>query len=162
MSHHPVIELSIEEPGWETFDLPAIARRACDAGAELVDLGMNLEVSILATNDAAMAELNAQFRAKPEPTNVLSWPTETLGKGPGETPERPRDPEIGDIALSYETCLREAASQKKSVHDHLTHLVLHGFLHLLGYDHERDEDATVMEGLEIKALETLGIENPYR
>jgi len=92
---------------------------------------------------------------------VLSWPSEELAQGAGLPPRTPTDPEIGDIALSYETCVREAAEFGKSVHDHVTHLVLHGFLHLLGYDHIRDEDATVMETLEIKALETLGIENPY-
>lgn len=161
MTKQVTVEVSVEEPLWEALDLERIARAACEAGAEAALLGLDCEVSLLATNDAGIAGLNAEFRGKAVPTNVLSWPSEELSGDPGEPPRPPTDPEIGDIALSYETCAREAAEHGKSVHDHVTHLVLHGFLHLLGYDHENDEDATVMEGLEIKALETLGIENPY-
>jgi len=155
------IEIAFEEPAWEPLDLPCIAKSACLAGATAVGLNIPLQVSILASNDAHMAKLNAEFRDKDAATNVLSWPSEDLSAAPGSRPRAPQDPEIGDIALSFETCTREAAAQGKTVHDHVTHLVLHGFLHLLGYDHVRDEDATVMEELEIKALETLGIENPY-
>jgi probable rRNA maturation factor len=155
------IEVSIDASEWEKVDIEAIAQTACDAGAETLGLGP-LEVSLLATSDTHISALNEQFRGKSVPTNVLSWPTEELAGHSGDLPKPPTDPEIGDIALSYETCVQEAAEQGKSVHDHVTHLVLHGFLHLLGYDHVRDEDATVMEGLEIKALERLGIENPYR
>lgn len=155
------VELSVEEPLWDALDLSGIAKAACRAGAAVSALGIDVEVSILATDDQRIAGLNQQFRGKAVPTNVLSWPSEALAGDIGEKPNAPADPEIGDIALSYQTCAREAAEHGKSVHDHVTHLMLHGFLHLLGYDHENDEDATVMEGLEIKALETLGIENPY-
>ncbi len=161
MTDRVVIELSIEEPLWESMDLKAISKVACEAGAKISGVGVPCEVSILATNDAHIAGLNKQFRGKAVPTNVLSWPSEDLSGEKGQRPSPPTDPEIGDIALSYETCARQAAEHGKSVHDHVTHLVLHGFLHLLGYDHVRDEDATLMEGLEIKALETVGIENPY-
>ncbi len=161
MSDPVGVEVSVEDPRWNDTDFDAIAQSACDAGAKVAGLGIACEVSILVTNDARIEGLNTQFRDKAAPTNVLSWPSEDLSQGAGERPLAPQDPEIGDIALSYETCAREALEFGKTFHDHVTHLVLHGFLHLLGYDHVRDEDATVMEALEIKALETLGIENPY-
>jgi len=162
MTKAVTIEISIQEPAWESLGLNEIARMACEAGAKVTAMNFVPVVSLLATNDAQISQLNAQFREKTEATNVLSWPSEDLATAAGMPPLEPRDPEIGDIALSYETCLREAAEQSKSVHDHVKHLVLHGFLHLLGYDHIEDEDATLMEALEIKALETLGIANPYK
>ena len=161
MTYSVTVELSVETPEWEALDLDTLAKIACEAGSKVAGLSMECKVSILATGDARIAELNGSFRGKDAATNVLSWPTEELSAGPGEVPNPPNDPEIGDIALSFETCAREAADQGKTVHDHVTHLMIHGFLHLLGYDHVRDEDATVMEALEIKALETLSIENPY-
>jgi len=155
------VDVIIEDDRWEAFDLTALAQAACQAGAKALGLGP-FEVSILACNDARIAELNGSFRNKDQPTNVLSWPSEELGaKTAGGKPRVPFDSEIGDIAISYETCLREADESGKKMQDHVQHLILHGFLHLLGYDHERDADATLMEGLEIKALETLDIQNPY-
>ncbi len=161
MSGQVIIELSIEEPLWVPLELSALAQRACEAAATVLRLPIACEVSILAANDDRISGLNEEFRGKPVPTNVLSWPSEDLAGAPGEAPKPPRDPEIGDIALAYETCAREATEFGRTLHNHVTHLIVHGFLHLLGYDHENDEDATVMEGLEIQALETLGIENPY-
>jgi phosphate starvation-inducible protein PhoH and related proteins len=105
--------------------------------------------AVLFTHDAAVQTLNAQWRGKDMPTNVLSFPAvEAAGT-------------LGDIALAYETCAREAVEQGKSLKDHATHLLVHGFLHLLGYDHEADEDAAEMEGLEKDIMAKLGLEDPY-
>jgi len=99
---------------------------------------------------------------------VLSWPAQDLAAlVPGERPAKPlSDPfedaiSLGDIALAYETCAREAEAQNKPLANHTTHLVVHGLLHLLGYDHENDADADLMEQLEIEVLATMGIESPY-
>jgi probable rRNA maturation factor len=102
------------------------------------------------------------------PTNVLSWPSEPLQEGvAGTVPARPLpgDPDepwsVGDVALAYDTCAREAAEQGKPLKDYVLHLVVHGALHCLGYDHDQDADAALMEALEVHALATLGVENPY-
>jgi probable rRNA maturation factor len=111
-------------------------------------------------------ELNGDFRGKAKPTNVLSWPSEERAT-PGEVPELPQageadDPEhLGDIAISYETCAAEAEAADKPMRDHVTHLVVHGFLHLLGYDHVQDVDATVMEATEVRILARMGLSDPY-
>ena len=107
------------------------------------------EVSLVLTNDAAVQILNRDYRGKDHPTNVLSFP---VVNAPGL---------LGDIVLSRETLVREAKIGEKTVHDHLTHLIIHGLLHLLGYDHEAESDAVVMEALEVQALAKLGIANPY-
>mgnify|MGYP005992599593 CR=1 FL=1 len=115
-----------------------------------------------------IADLNADFRGKPTPTNVLSWPAEERGAATdGDLPlavEPDFDGalELGDIAIAYDTCAREAIDANKSLEDHLRHLVVHGVLHLLGYDHIRDLDATVMEALEVEILGNMGLDNPYR
>ena len=111
------------------------------------------EISILLTGDAAQKALNRQWRNQDKPTNVLSFPD--------RAPFAPVCGFIGDIALARETLEREAAQQQKSFGDHFTHLLVHGFLHCLGYDHENDADALVMETLETKILGHLGIDDPY-
>lgn len=156
------VDVVIEDPRWEALDLNALAQKSIEAGAKLLDIAA-CEVSLLGCDDARVAALNKEFRGKAEPTNVLSWPSEDLSATiAGKHPSRPTISELGDIALSYETCLREAQECGKLVPDHVTHLVLHGFFHLLGYDHIKDEDAALMEGLEVQALETLGIQDPYK
>ena len=162
------IDLEIEASGWEALDLPALAERA--ATLVLDDHGLDPEIcslSILACDDARIAELNGEFRAKAQATNVLSWPAEERGaERPGAPPARPA-PDIfgeiplGDLAIAYETCTREAADQGKPLENHVTHLLVHAILHLLGYDHIRDEDAQLMEEIEIRLLESQGIVNPY-
>jgi probable rRNA maturation factor len=128
----------------------------------------DLEVSLLLTTDAAIAELNAQFRGQAKPTNVLSWPAFALAPPrPGERPQlpqaRPGDVmPIGDIALASETVAAEAQAANLAFADHATHLIVHGVLHLLGFDHEHDADAEVMEGIERLALARLGVADPYR
>ncbi len=161
MTPNVTVDLVIDEPAWAAIALEEIAQKACRAGAVVSGLTQDVEVSILGADDRRISELNRAFREKDTATNVLSWPSESLGGDTGTLPRSPSDPELGDIAMSFQTCAKEAAEQGKSLHDHVTHLVLHGFLHLLGYDHVQDEDATLMESLEIKALETLGIQNPY-
>ena len=116
-------------------------------------------VDIVLGDDLFLQELNASYRSKNKPTNVLSFPQEELQKGT----YLPCDEFmlLGDIVLSYPTIKAEALDQKKPFHNHLKHLVVHGFLHLLGFDHEETSDAEEMEALEIKILESLNIPNPY-
>ena len=114
-------------------------------------------MSLVLCDDAFIRALNRTWRGKDRPTNVLSFPT-----GPGE----PRAPDagptlLGDIVVSYETAAREAREEGKSLPDHLAHLVVHGMFHLLGYDHEDDSEADVMEALEGRALAALGVASPY-
>ncbi len=104
-------------------------------------------------DDARIRELNRLWRGFDKPTNVLSFPSPDTQPGPART--------LGDIAISYETAAREAAAEDKSFGDHIAHLSVHGFLHLLGYDHESDDDAEEMEGLERAILARIGISDPY-
>jgi probable rRNA maturation factor len=164
-----IVETLIEDDRWRALDLEALANRA--ATAALAQIGLAPEgflVALLAANDDRIAALNADFRGKPQPTNVLSWPSEERSPvRPGLAPEAPapgtaEDPEeLGDIALAYDTCAREAAEAEKAMADHVTHLVVHGMLHLLGYDHVDDADAALMEGIEVQALASLGLPDPY-
>lgn len=164
------IDVLIEDERWDGVKLTPMCNRAF--GAVFADQGISgkgYEVSVMACDDARIAELNAEFRGKPAPTNVLSWPAHELaplnaGDAPGPPPDvasNPMDAELGDIAISYDTCLREAEAGQIAFEDHLTHLLIHSCLHLLGFDHETDADAARMEGLETKLLETLGIADPY-
>lgn len=158
-----ITECVLEDPRWQGCDLPAIAERATRAALAACGLGGNAwDVAVLACNDARIATLNADFRGKPVPTNVLSWPSEALSAAaPGKTPPPPEGPELGDIAIAFETCEGEARDQGIEFASHVAHLVVHAVLHLVGYDHIEDADATVMEELEIKALASMGIQNPY-
>jgi probable rRNA maturation factor len=129
---------------------------------EFIDADNQVEVSFLFTTDAEIQSLNKNFRGKDNPTNVLSFPDTEL------TPENLKNALmyeepllLGDIALAEETILKEALAQEKTAIDHLTHLILHGILHLLGYDHVIDSEAEKMEQQEIRLLSELGIQNPY-
>lgn len=157
------IETLIEDERWCPVDLPNLAAAAA-AGA-LRHLGHDpagCEVAILACDDARIADLNRQFRGKAVPTNVLSWPAEDLSPDEaGGVPSRPGADELGDIALAYETCAREAAEAGKPFDAHLRHLVVHAVLHLLGFDHETDADAARMEATEVEILGKLGDPSPY-
>lgn len=151
----------IEDERWAGAGLEALAERAC--GAALAHFAITgAEISLLACDDARIAGLNTEFRGKATPTNVLSWPSEERGAdAPGGEPLPPEDPELGDIAIAWETCAREAADAGKGFADHVCHLLVHATLHLLGYDHIDDKDAALMEGLEAEILGKLGISNPY-
>ncbi len=165
----PEIDIVVEDARWEQADLSALSEEAILAGFRAVKLDPQaFEVVVMGCDDARIAELNAEFRDKPQATNVLSWPAQDLAPAqPGGAPlapemDHPSMPtSLGDIAIAYETCAAEAAERDLALSDHIRHLVLHGLLHLLGYDHETDEDATLMERLEIETLETLGIKSPY-
>ncbi|WP_103258803.1 rRNA maturation RNase YbeY [Tabrizicola aquatica] len=164
-----LVETVIEDARWEAFGLAALAERA--GRAALAGLGLpvaGFSISLMGCDDARIAVLNADFRGKPQPTNVLSWPSDERGaEFVGEAPEPPEpgaaeDPEsLGDIAIAWDTCAREAAEQDKPMAEHVTHLIVHGVLHLLGYDHIEDEDAALMEGLEVRILASLGVSDPY-
>jgi probable rRNA maturation factor len=164
-----LVETMIEDARWEAFGLSPLAERAARAAMAGVGLPVaGLAISLMGCDDARIALLNADFRGKPQPTNVLSWPSEERGaEFVGEVPDLPEpgpaeDPEpLGDIAIAWETCAREAEEQGKPMADHVTHLLVHGVLHLLGYDHVEDEDAALMEALEVRILATLGVSDPY-
>ena len=158
------VDVIVEADGWDTTDIDGLAMAAC--GAVYQHLGLQgFGCTVLACDDARIAALNADFRGKPQPTNVLSWPSqERAAAVDGATPQAPdpTDPELGDIAIALETTQAEAVAAGKTMADHTTHLIVHGLLHLLGYDHERDADATLMEGLETQILGNMGIADPYR
>lgn len=164
-----LVETMIEDARWEAFGLAAVAERAGRAVLAGLELpGAGFAISLMGCDDARIAVLNADFRGKPQPTNVLSWPSEERGaEFAGEAPEPPEpgeadDPDpLGDIAIAWETCAREAGEQDKPMVDHVTHLIVHGILHLLGYDHVEEEDAALMEGLEVRILASLGVSDPY-
>ena len=160
-----MIDVLIEDERWQALDLSDLADKA--STATLVHLAMDpeaWEICVMACDDARIADLNAEFREKPTATNVLSWPSdERAAEQDGDHPAQPHgpDPELGDIAIAYDTCLRESDAANKPMRDHVTHLLVHGVLHLLGYDHIRDKDAALMEGLEVEILGKLGLSNPY-
>lgn len=164
-----IVDIVIEDVRWEAFGLEPLAERACAATLRKLGLGADgFSVVLMGCDDARIAVLNADFRGKPQPTNVLSWPSEErAAEEPGDEPERPEagdgdEPcELGDIAIAWETCAREAEDQGKPMADHVTHLVVHGLLHCLGYDHVDEADATVMERHEVEILATLGLSDPY-
>jgi probable rRNA maturation factor len=167
----PLVDLVVEEPGWERAlpDLHPIATRAAElaiAAAELAPDGYTL--ALLACDDGRIAALNAEFRGRPLPTNVLSWPAFALAPAaPGARPGRPpagragQRTHLGDVAIALQTVAHEAETGGLPLKSHTLHLILHGALHLLGYDHERPEDAELMEGLERRALAGAGISDPY-
>jgi len=163
-----VVDLLVEESGWDEDHLGDLAGTACGAALAAFDLDPDrFEISLLGCDDTRIATLNADFRGKPTPTNVLSWPASDIPLPPGQMPDLPvPDPhgppvELGDIAIAHETCVAEAAEQAKPFDDHVCHLLVHATLHLLGFDHINDGDAALMEKLETRILETLGIPDPY-
>jgi len=154
-----VIELDImmEEGDWETIpDVESLARKAAQAAlAVTYEADGEFEASVMLTDDAHIQELNRTWRGKDKPTNVLSFPAP---EQPGSAGPR----HLGDIALAYGTLVRESDEESKEPAHHFAHLIVHGVLHLLGYDHETEAEAEIMEALEVKALATLGIADPYR
>lgn len=154
----PAIEIAVESPLWDA--LPAVddlVRRAVAAAldAEDLDFAEGAELSVLLADDARVRELNRDWRGKDQPTNVLSFPA-------AEPDEIADSPMIGDVALAYETLAREAERDGVALGDHFQHLVVHGVLHLFGYDHIEDGEAEIMEDAERRALASIGISDPYQ
>ncbi|MDI9849867.1 rRNA maturation RNase YbeY [Rhodoblastus sp. 17X3] len=150
------IGAAVECPQWE--NLPNIDGLLAESLQAVLnetgeDVREGAEVSFLFCDDARIRELNRQFRGKDQPTNVLSFP----GPDPLDKAQF-----LGDIALAFETIAREAQEQGKSLEHHCRHMIVHGFLHLLGYDHEESVEAEEMEATEIRILQALGVEDPYR
>ena len=153
----PPVEVVVEDPRWERAGLPAVADRA--ARAALRHLGLEpeaFEIAVLGCDDARIAALNAAFRGRDAPTNVLAWPSEAR-----DADRLPRGGALGDVALSFDTCAAEAEAQGKALADHAAHLVAHAVLHLLGHDHGSEGEAALMEGHERAILATMGIRDPY-
>ena len=165
----PLVDTVIEDPRWQALGLDKLACRA--VRATFAHLGLpqvGLTLCVMGCDDARIAVLNGDFRAKPVPTNVLSWPSCDLSAQiEGAVPRMPDvgapdDPKsLGDIAVAYQTCAREAQAAGKPMADHVTHLIVHGVLHLLGHDHVRDGDAARMEAVEAAILASLGLSDPY-
>ncbi len=160
----PDIIVDIADEAWLTKvpnaeDLCArVAAITLGAAAELVDLpAERLEVSLLLTHDSQVQELNKEYRGQDKPTNVLSFAAlDADSPIPDDGPIL-----LGDVIIARETCLREAADEDKTLVHHLSHLVVHGVLHLLGYDHIEDDEAEEMESLERSILAGLGVPDPY-
>ncbi|MCO4316903.1 rRNA maturation RNase YbeY [Phyllobacterium sp. 21LDTY02-6] len=152
------IDILIESDGWyEAAQLEALARRAVAAVWDELDAGRQpeSELSLVFTDDAQIRELNSDWREKDKATNVLSFPAFPVKRG-----QKP-GPMLGDIVIARETVEREALTEHKPFDHHLTHLIVHGLLHLLGYDHLETEEAEEMEQLERNVLARLAIPDPY-
>jgi probable rRNA maturation factor len=149
------IDIVVAAPAWEGCEgLEALARDCvaaslAESGAKVVG---GCEVCVTFCDDAEIRALNAKWRGKDKATNVLSFPT------PGPLSARPL---LGDIVIAHETVSREAVEQAKTLREHTSHMVIHGFLHLIGYDHETPAEAETMEGLEKRIASRLGLPDPY-
>ena len=149
------IEVVVRSARWRKRPTAkTIVKKAVFAAADAVSTPPT-ELAIVLGDDSGIQALNREWRGKNAPTNVLSF----LAARPGKTPSA--SPYLGDIVIAYQTVAREAATEGKPFNHHLAHLAVHGFLHLLGYDHENDRDAQTMERLERRILKRLAIPDPY-
>jgi len=144
-----VIEVEVEEPAWSDAlpEAVAVVERAASAALG----GIEGDIVVLLTNDAVVHDLNARFLDRDQPTNVLSFPAAESAA-----------PHLGDLVLAFGVCAAEAGAQGKTLADHLTHLTIHGVLHLLGRDHVDEAEAESMEAEERTLLASLGVADPYR
>lgn len=149
--HNGEIAIAISTPDWQDAlpALKALVHTAAHAAANHLQDRRNGELSVAFVSDTQIQTLNKTYRGKDKPTNVLSFPADNI------------NPSLGDIVIAFETCAREAKEKTISLSDHTTHLLVHGYLHLNGYDHIEDMDAQRMEALEIKILRSLDIASPY-
>lgn len=163
------LDIAIEDPSWETAcpDYEDVIRRAIDAvleqspvAAALREKGVEFELSVVLADNNMVRDLNRDYRGKDKPTNVLSF-AQLDGEDGWEEPELPGPCALGDLILAFETVRDEATEAGKSFESHFFHLVIHGMLHLLGYDHLEEDEAEEMESLEIQILSGFGIKNPY-
>jgi probable rRNA maturation factor len=151
----PLTEVLVVAECWQTEpEAEAVIHRAINAAAEIADADVGeAEIAVMLTDDTGICTLNNNWRGIDKPTNVLSFPALQPTAG------APRM--LGDIAIAYQTTRKEADDEEKPFDHHLSHLAVHGFLHLIGYDHEKDDDAEAMEDLEREILAQLGIPDPY-
>ena len=163
-----MLDVAAQAEGWPDHDWEALATRAATAALEQSPFGewlgwpVTIEIAVRLTSDEEVHALNLQYRHKDKPTNVLSFPmiqpdlleTVTQNSDDGEVL-------LGDIVLAHGVCETEAAERGISTADHAAHLIVHGTLHLLGYDHQGDAEAEAMEAMERAALATLGLHDPY-
>jgi probable rRNA maturation factor len=156
----PATEVLVVADCWHAeADAEAVILGAIEAAASMVEADTaDAELAVMLTDDAGIRTLNLNWRGIDKPTNVLSFPALQPPDGV-EPDDAPRM--LGDIAIAYQTTRREADEEQKPFSHHLSHLAVHGFLHLVGYDHETDAEAEVMESLERDILKELGIPDPY-
>ena len=156
----PITEVLVVADCWlNEPDVEAVIQRAIAVAAEMVDADTSeAELAVMLTDDGGIRTLNKNWRGLDKPTNVLSFPALQLTTE-RSSQDAPRM--LGDIAIAYETTRREADDEQKRFDHHLSHLAIHGFLHLIGYDHEKDQDAETMETLEREILAQLDIPDPY-
>lgn len=150
-------DVAINADGWQSeHSLRMLVDRVLEATLHVLEFDdVDSELSLVFTDDANIRTINAKWRHIDKATNVLSFPAFPIQ--PGQRP----GPILGDIVIARETVQREAQEENKSFDDHLSHLIVHGLLHLTGYDHQNDEEAEQMESLERKILASLGISDPY-
>lgn len=160
VSAFPATEVLVTAECWQAEpNADAVIHRAIEAAAEIADADVaGAELAVMLTDDSGIRTLNANWRSIDKPTNVLSFPA-LQPEGDWKPGDAPRM--LGDIAIAYETMRREADEEQKPFDHHLSHLAVHGFLHLVGFDHENDDDAEEMEALETQILSHLGIPDPY-
>ena len=159
------VDLIIEDTRWKTINLFSIANAAFKETLSELNLSSeNFDCSVLACSSAKIKGLNAEFRGKNNSTNVLSFPLKAEKYEAKNSLKLKADAdllELGDIAIAYEVCKKEANVSKIKLEDHVYHLIIHSVLHLLGYDHEEEKNATEMEKIEVQVLANLGISDPY-
>ncbi len=156
-----MLDIVVLNEGWPDQDWQALAEKAVLAAFAHSDIKFEtsaektVEIAIRLTGDDEVRILNAQWRGKDQPTNVLSFPMDMDGDGPGDVIM------LGDVVLAHGVCTAEADDKKIALDAHATHLIVHGVLHLLGFDHIEDDDATEMESIERDVMQDLGLHNPY-
>lgn len=158
-----ICEVTVDGETWDQVDVAALCERAARAVMEEFGLApVGYQISVLACDDSRISSLNSTFRGKAKATNVLSWPSEVRSADRLPVPGNPNNPlELGDIAISFETTMAEAGAAGLPFADHVLHLLVHAILHLLGYDHEDDRSAALMEATESRILASLGVPDPY-
>ncbi|HEY0909782.1 MAG TPA: rRNA maturation RNase YbeY [Bradyrhizobium sp.] len=156
----PISDVLIVAECWQTESgAEAVIHRAIATAAEVANADHGeAELAVMLTDDDGIRTLNSNWRGIDKPTNVLSFPA-LQPTGPAGPDDAPRM--LGDIAIAYQTTRKEADDEQKPFEHHLSHLAVHGYLHLIGYDHENDADAEIMESLETEILAQLGIPDPY-
>jgi probable rRNA maturation factor len=160
------IEVVLEDDRWAMLDVADLAQQGFNAVMKYFKLEPDIyEVEMLACDDRRIAELNFGFRGIEKTTNVLSWPSvDRRPESEGQFPPNMTHSSVGflgDIAISYDTCLREVNESERKIEHHVSHLMVHAVLHLLGFDHENDKDAVLMETIEVEILGKMGFDNPY-